>query len=302
MSTDTPRRHYARVSIIAVATTLGAALGAGALAPTAGHAAAPAGPDIAATAAFDKATYTTVGQNVTATFTLRNIGTADATNVHVTGGDNGGIDISNFPTVNFDIAAGATKTFTVTGAVNAQGKSNGLVFVSNQFEPDETDVNPDNNIGTARAEVVGATGSLTGLVFHEADNDPSTVDDKGIAGVVIELYRTDKPKTLVAKVTTDAKGVFTATELPVGAYSFTVNPPAGWKLGGYHETSGAQVTENEGERILISVVPAPIASPPANAPQLPKTGSPAALIAGIGAGAVIAGAIAIGLARRRRHA
>src|SRR5688572_25134099 len=67
----------------------------------------------------------------------------------------------------------------------------------------------------------------------------------------------------------------------------------GWKLGGFHVTTGAQVTCHDNALALISPLPAPIATTTSPAPpHLPVTGFPTSLVAG--AGAAIA-AIGVGL-------
>jgi hypothetical protein len=252
------------------------------------------------TGAFDEASYA-AGESATVTFTIRNAGTATATNIQVTGGDASGFELTTLAELGFDLAPGETRQAVYVGTVTEDGGCRGFTSFASGFGGDEEDANPEDNNAAASARVPGATGDLAGYVFHEADGDEGTADDgQGVAGVRIALTDefTDAPGPVAV---TDANGEFSLTDLPVGPYLFTVTLPPGWKLGGFHVTNGALVTCDDNDQVLISLVPAPIATTTApNAPVLPVTGFPASLVAGAGVAIAAIGVGLVFIGRRRR--
>jgi LPXTG-motif cell wall-anchored protein len=290
------------VTDVRIGRTL-AAVGIGAVMAVIGSPAVGAAanrPDLRVVGTFDKASYV-AGESATVTFTIRNAGTATATNIQVTGGDAQGFELTTLATLGFDLAPGETRPAVYVGTVTEDGACNGFTAFASGFGSDEEDANPEDNNAVASARVPGAAGDLVGYVFHEADGDEGTADEgQGVAGVRIAL--TDEFSGVAGRVAvTDANGEFSLTGIPVGAYIFKLTLPPGWKLGGFHVTNGAQVTCRENERVLISLVPAPITattSPPT--PNLPVTGFPTSLVAGAGVALAVVGVALVVFGRRRR--
>ena len=252
-----------------------AALGIGAAMATIGSPAfgtAADGPDLKVTGAFGEASYV-AGASATVAFTIRNAGTATATNIQVTGGDASGFELTTLAEMGFDLAPGETRRAVYVGTVTEDGGCRGFTTFASGFGGDEEDANPEDNNATASARVPGETGDLDGYVFHEADGDEGTADDgKGVAGVRIALTNelTDVRGPVAV---TDANGEFSLTDLPVGPYIFTVTLPPGWKLGGFHVTNGALVTCHDNDPVLISLEPAPRLT--TTTPRHPSCPSPA---------------------------
>jgi hypothetical protein len=257
-------------------------------------------PDLRVVGTFDKTNYV-AGESATVTFTIRNAGAATATNIQVTGGDAQGFELKELAEVGFDLAPGETRQAVYVGTVTEDGACSGFTAFALGFGGDEEDADPEDNNAVAIARVPGATGDLSGYVFHEADGDEGTADEsQGVAGVQIAL--TEQFSGVAGPVAiTDADGEFSLTGIPVATYVFKLTLPPGWKLGGFHVTNGAQVTCHDNERVLISLVPAPItATTSPEPPHLPVTGYPTSLVAGAGAAIVVIGVALVIVGRRRR--
>jgi LPXTG-motif cell wall-anchored protein len=265
---------------------------------------ATTGPDLQGTASFDHATYH-VGDPFAFTITLTNHGSDAAHNVHVTGSDATAAHFTTEPTFGFDLAGGESKPLVFEGTVGDEGLSVGFVAFALSIAGDEGDPNPDQHIIRAAARVLGGVSTVTGRVFDSAGGDSTSAP--GVAGTVV-LLTNALDATVTATGTSDSTGAFTITGVPAGPYNLATTLPADWKLTADAPT-GLLANAPEAESLDIPLVRNPATTTTtttttttsaAAAAALPTTGSPVRLIVGVGASALIAGVVLIGLARRRR--
>jgi LPXTG-motif cell wall-anchored protein len=269
-------------------------------------------PDIAVTSATDKATYAE-GESFTITVTVKNKSSVDAKRVHYTGGDSEGVEgvVYGELSTGFDLAAGATRTFQLTGKTNHLAWRYGRGFVGFDLAADNGEADDADNTAIVRLPVPGAFGDLGGYVFQGESYDATwTPQTPGVAGVKVVATSADR-KTKYAEAVTDAKGAFRLAHLPAGEVLLTFTAPAGWKIlasEGELDHTPAQIIAEEGEA-SVSVparkvaVSSPSASPSASSgagPGLPVTGDNTKLLVGAGAVAVALGVGLALVARRRR--
>jgi LPXTG-motif cell wall-anchored protein len=271
-------------------------------------------PDIAVTAAADKASYTE-GETFTITVTVKNKSSVAAKHVHYTGGDSEGVDgvVYGELSTGFDLAAGATKTVKLTGKTNHQAWRYGNGFVAFSLGADNGEANEADNTTGVRLLVPGAFNDLGGYVFQAESYDAGwTPETPGVPGVKVVAMSADG-KTKYAEAVTDAKGLFRLAHLPAGEVLLVFTAPAGWKVmageNGEHDRTPAQVIADESDEPSIHVPAKKVAasSPSASAsaspgagPGLPVTGDNTTLLVGAGAVAVAVGVVLVLVARRRR--
>jgi uncharacterized protein DUF11 len=276
---------------------------------------ATTGPDLVAAATFDQTTYH-LGDTAVFTVSLTNEGDATVHNVQITGGDAVGHDITTFPALGFDLAPGQSKVVAYSGTVTQPGFNNGFIAQAESFGGDEDDANPDDNIASARARVLGGTAVVDGRAFDEAGGDPSTAP--GVAGVKI-LLTLVLDHSVTSTVTSDTTGAFHVS-VPTGDYAFTCTLPTGWAVGD-NAPQGALFTTLDQEPLQIplklvgpTVTPTPsptVTAHPTTAapttttapagPQLPATGTPVGRIVLIGFAVLVLGGTLVALAARRRR-
>jgi LPXTG-motif cell wall-anchored protein len=269
-------------------------------------------PDIAVTSAADKATYAE-GETFTITVTVKNKGSVDATRVHYTGGDSEGVDgvVYGELSTGFDLAAGVTRTFQLTGKTNHDAWRHGRGYVGFELTADNGEANDADNTAIVRLMVPGAFNDLGGYVFQGESYDATwTPQTPGVAGVKVVATSADR-KTKYAEAVTDAKGLFRLAHLPAGDILLTFTAPAGWKIladEGENDHALTQIIAGEDEasvsvparRVTVS---SPSASPSASSgagPGLPLTGDNTKLLVGAGVAAVAVGVALALVARRRR--
>ncbi len=91
--------------------------------------------------------------------------------------------------------------------------------------------------GDAHTTVLMATGSLSGLVYADADANGSwSPGEPGISGVSIALTGTDTNGAAVSSTTTTQIGGFTFSGLPAGTYTLIESQPPGYSDN--QETAG----------------------------------------------------------------
>jgi len=275
---------------------VGAAVAAAAVFGAASPAMATTGPDLHVTAALDQTTYH-LGDPVSVTFTLVNNGDATLHNVQPAGGESTGLDFVSPPAFGFDVDPGTPVSITYTYTVADTGVNLGFIAVDTGFGGNEPDANPADGTGVAKARVLGATGVSEGRVYDAAGSDPTTAP--GVAGATIKLTNT-LDATVTATGTSDAAGAFHIADVPTGVYKVEVTPPSGWELTA--PAGPAQVVRDDKLEQFIGLkrLPVPTTTSAAAAPQLPATGTPVGLIAGVGGGVVALGFVLLALARHRR--
>lgn len=283
-------------------------------------------PDLAVTASFNKTSYV-LNEAATVTFTVKNNGTVAALNVHTIGGDSGGFTMDSPEPPGFDLAAGQSKQVIYSGAINNSGWNVGRAFLALGFGNGDgyeyNDANPEDNSASAQARVIGAKGILTGTIFHDADGDPSTVDSGRVVGVRVKAYGPFGSAHLAGEAVTGSDGTFSIGDLPVGTYDVRLTMPPGWAVGPDQEPISAYVIHDDQAALFIAAInvpiptatPSPTATAPAgtdptttasplppivNGPALPATGTPTALIGGVGLAVLAAGVALVLLARVRR--
>lgn len=273
-------------------------------------------PDIAVTGAADKATYAE-GETFSITVTVKNKGTVEAKHVQITGGDSEGVEdvVNGELSTGFDLAAGATKTFKITGKTNHSAWKYGHGFIAFELSADNGEAKNDDNTVSVALMVPGGFGDLIGYVFQgESSDAPWTPQTPGVQGVKVAATSADG-KTKYGETVTDAKGRFGFTHLPAGEVLLKFTTPAGWQImtgeGGNDDQTLAQIVAEQEDPANVSVpakkvaVTTPSASASASAsapagPGLPVTGDNTMLFVGAGVGAVVIGAVLVLVARRRR--
>lgn len=279
--------------------------------PAASALAADTEPDIAVTAAADRATYTE-GETFTITVTVKNKSSVDAENVHYNGGDSenvGRVDYGELST-GFDLAGGATKTVEITGKTNHDTWRYGHGYVAFELVAKNGEANPADNLTSVRLVVPGAFDDFGGYVFEAESFDATwTPQTPGVPGVKVVATSTDG-KTKLGEAVTDAKGLFRIAHLPVGDAVLTFTTPAGWKVlvdeNGKDDHTTVQVSADEDDepRVFVPAKRVAVSSPTASSsagPGLPVTGdSNTLLLAGAGVVAVAVGVALAFVARRRR--
>ena len=270
-------------------------------------------PDIAVTAAADKATYAE-GETFTITVTVKNKSSVDATRVHYTGGDSEGVEgvVYGEISAGFDLAAGATKTVKITGKTDHRAWRYGHGYVAFELAADNGEANDADNIASVRLVVPGAFGDLAGYVFEGASSSATwTPATPGVPGVKVVATSADG-KTRHGEAVTDAKGLFRFARLPAGDVLLTFTAPAGWQVmageNGASNQTPAQIVAEEGEDATVFVPAKRVAvtspSPSASAsgdPGLPLTGESNTLpLVGAGAAVLVVGVVLAFVARRRR--
>lgn len=211
------------------------------------------------------------------------------------------------------IAAHSTKVLEVTEPMPAGAYDYGYVFVACDFGYEGTSRPDMNPVDYDTADVPGQRGDLGGVVV---DDDTGTGD--GVAGVRLVLVPEDGGCPAAEDVT-DAEGKFAFEQVPVGNYDLYIFPPAGWHYAYENPTSTSVVGSYPGQTYLVLApgdaatptlpdCPVAPAAPPAPAPQarpapagLANTGASIVVPGIIGLLAVLAGAGAVVMTRRRKN-
>ncbi|GAA3246410.1 carboxypeptidase regulatory-like domain-containing protein [Dactylosporangium siamense] len=294
---------FRRLLLSAAAVVAGGIASVGLVGPS--PAVAAALPDLRVTiiVAPVKATYA-VGDAITTTFTIVNVGAATAKNARIQGGSEKGVDRkTDPPSDQFDLAPGSSRSIVWAGTVDQaaakQGFANGGWSVTN----DAGEANPDDNTGKFHIDVPGASGVLSGKVFVDVKGDFDN-SQPGLAGVTVTVTDTAGKTAGTAKTGTD--GTFTMT-LPAGVYLLSV---AGWKIEG-ENSPNAQVLGDQTARLFLPLVPGGHQAEPthtaapapssSSVPGLPVTGSQTGLTLIAGATVIVVGAVAFFAGRRRRR-
>lgn len=296
----------------AAAILLGGITSAALIAPV--PAAAAELPDLVLTITVQpaKATYA-VGDAVTTTFVIKNVGGATAVNARIDGGDEEGLDRKvDPPSARHDLEPGQGLSIDWAGTVNESAAVLGKAAGGWSATNDAGEANDADNSAQYALVVPGATGVLHVKVFEDVKGDYDG-SQPGVAGATVVIQDETRTKT-VGTVKTDTKGYFTTT-LDAGSYWLTA---PGWKLEGEEYAGHVQVKGGERAEANLPLVAgshtgggtpssspaAPAGSPAApggDGPTLPVTGAGTGPAILVGVAAVLFGAVAVFLVRRRRN-
>lgn len=146
-----------------------------------------------------------------------------------------------------DLAAGASKTITITVAV--AGNFEGELYNTAHVEGNEPETNLNNNDDDETTLVKSKPSSLGGTVFVDRNNNGIHDSGEGvIRGVLITLKGTDSFNNAVIRTTTtDANGNYLFSDLKAGTYRIIESQPSFYRDGkdsvGSH---GGYLGENPG--------------------------------------------------------
>lgn len=201
---------------------IGAAVFALALLGAPAAVAQPAGADIEVTGAFDKPSFDS-GETVTATLTVKNVGSGTAEKVRVgTSGSTSGFrpDPSSWGGIaqmstGIRLAPGASQVVRLTGKVTQV--VDGQMVLQVQLVTGSAETNKANNSFTSKAAVTFGAGSAAFTVYGDANGNDEVDAGEGVAGVKVNLIGPSKQAELVTGA--DGKAVFTG--LGTGTYRAT---------------------------------------------------------------------------------
>ncbi|AEV81870.1 hypothetical protein ACWT_0856 [Actinoplanes sp. SE50] len=298
---------------LAALTAATGGLGAGLLAV--GPAQAAPLPDLKVTVAITpgKAAYS-VGDTITAVYTIRNVSAVAATGIRSGGTYDGLTWIGDMPwSAAFDLAPGASRTFTWAAKVSDAGSRGGYAAGRFEFEAAAGDADPADDLGTFRLPVPGGKGTMRLKVFVDAKGDSSS-EQPGLAGAEVVLSQPKPGGARVAGGRTDAKGWVSFTGLATQDYRVSV---PGRKLAGDNpDSTSVEVMADQTATAFVGLLPgaaasgspgassdvaAPAGASPSGTPALAVTGSNSGTVAVVGGIVVLAGAGLFLMARHRRR-
>ncbi|WP_433409830.1 SdrD B-like domain-containing protein [Saccharomonospora azurea] len=218
------------------------------------------------------------------------------------------------------IDAGATKTYHVTGVVDEGAADYGHVLVGCSFGITELSGNPFAN---DRAKVVGKTSKTVAVLYHDEDGDNRFGEDEVVSGVTIGLRDEDADTPMLTAVTDD-RGRADFGDIPAGVYRAEVFGK--WRIddrlsdGTTYEPRLMAHAGHVDYEHFFPIVPAPdmpvpddaetpsSSAEPTSGPsdreqdvdELASTGVDAVTLGGVGLAVLLAGAVTLVVARRRR--
>ena len=146
-----------------------------------------------------------------------------------------------------------------------------------------------------------APATIGDRVWDDANGNGMDEGEPGVPHATVIL--TDATGVEVARTTTDANGNYQFTGLVPGAYTVSIEVPAGYTAA----TTSMSVSVGEGEENLSVDFPLALIPTPAHTHQalvsrgLARTGTDATVLGGMAALTALAGALAIGAKRRRER-
>ncbi|HEX6345702.1 SdrD B-like domain-containing protein [Umezawaea sp.] len=208
----------------------------------------PLSDQLTASIAFTEDTYA-VGQTAEMTLVLANRGGAAISGVKAGCDRSGGegphvVDMAlgdlAWDAEGVTLAAGASRTFTLTGVVPAKAAGFAAVSAVCDFGPGEDPAGYPAVRAEARVPGAGP-GDTWGRLYHDEDGDSVADADEFVAGV--EVAAIDRiADQVVATTTTDADGRLEFTNLPAGPYDLEPHGPWRFEHGHAEFTIGTCAT------------------------------------------------------------
>lgn len=221
------------------------------------------------------------------------------------------------------VPAHTTKTYQVTGVVRDGAADYGFVTLGCDFGPGE-DISGHPH-ALDRAKVPGRTADAAVKVFHDRDEDGVVDDDEYLSGVTVGLRDRDADTPMVT-AETDERGRAAFADHQAGMYHIEVFGP--WQRADgaalhllvhaeyslYYNTNTVEVVPGpnkplpgaggDGGDAPTGSTPADSADPVSKQAQdvdeLASTGVDAVTLGGVGLAVLLAGAVTLVVARRRR--
>ena len=189
------------------------------------------------------------GQIVVYTLTVENVGSEDVSGVVVTENlPTGSSFNSGSSTSGWSDQGGGAFQFQVGNL--ASGQSQDLSFAVNITDRTATSLsntasvaedgslgaesNTNNNSATDTTPLVSSTGTISGRVYDDSDNNGQfdSSQDSPIAGVTVQLVGTSVNGVAIQdSLTTDANGEYAFSNLPPGTYTVTETQPDNFQDG-----------------------------------------------------------------------
>jgi LPXTG-motif cell wall-anchored protein len=127
------------------------------------------------------------------------------------------------------VEPGQTRTFEAIGTVPDNAGEYGYVYVACDFGPDEPDIQ-GHPTAFDRAGVPGANADFHGRIFHDRNDDQTINDGEDVTGTKVGLVDLGTGQVLASTVT-DATGRFEFDNMPAGLYELRVFGPWTWYGG-----------------------------------------------------------------------